>query len=125
MLSAACILGSARGAAALAEPELRLLEMVNAERESAGRHPLEANKRLSRRAERNSRTMARTREASHSGGLRSGMAENIGMGPTLRSIVRGWMRSGPHKRNMLGSYRVAGVGVDKGGGLFWVTLILH
>jgi len=106
-------------------PERRLLSMVNDERAHQNLRALDMSGRLSRRAERNSREMARSRELSHSGNLRSGMAENVGVATTLRSIVRMWMRSPDHRRNILGNHRLAGVGVDKAAGLFWVTLILR
>lgn len=113
------------GVAMAGTQETRLLEMVNAVRGREGKQPLAESRRLSVRAERNSRAMARSKELSHSGTLRSGMAENVGVGPTLRSVVRAWWRSDPHRRNMLGAYDLAGVGVDKAAGLFWVTLIVR
>lgn len=116
---------AAAPAAAGSSPEVKVLQMVNAERGARGLHPFEMNRRLSHRAERNSCSMARHGRLSHSGHLRSGMAENVGVGTTLRSVVRAWMRSPEHRRNLLGPYRQAGVGVDKAAGLFWVTLTLR
>lgn len=106
-------------------PEQRLLSMVNEERAYENLRALDMSRRLSRRAERNSREMARSGQPSHSGNLRAGMAENVGVATTLRLIVRMWMRSPDHRRNILGNHRLAGVGVDKAAGLFWVTLILR
>lgn len=120
-----CAAVALSGSSALAAtPEERLLELVNDIRVSRDHRPFVESHRLSRRAERNSQKMARNKELSHSK-LSAGMAENIGTGSTLRRVVRAWMRSGPHKRNLLGNHRKAGVGVDKAAGLYWVTLILR
>lgn len=124
-LAAPVAVASAGQAAAATSPERRMLQMVNAAREKQGLSALEMSRRLSRRAERNSRTMARHRKLSHSGNLRSGMAENVGVGTTLRLIMRAWMASPEHRDNILGKYRIAGLGVDKSAGFFWVTLVLR
>jgi uncharacterized protein YkwD len=125
----ACLLLAAGPAAtaqtATTDPEVQVLEMVNTIREQRGLHLFEMNRRLSRQAERHSRAMARTRRLTHSGKIRSGMAENVGVGSSLEVIVEGWMSSADHRRNLLGPYRQAGVGVQKAGRLFWVTLILR
>ena len=109
---------------ALAGDRARMLRLVNDDRKDANRHALDLSRKLSRRAAHNSRRMADAGELMHSRRLRGGMTENVGMGPTLPIIERAFMRSDPHRRNILDpDAKRMGVGVVKQGGTFWVTLI--
>lgn len=114
-----------------------VLCLVNRERKAAGLRRLKANKRLKKAARRHSKDMVRRGYFSHrspSGGdmvsrarqsryitARSSwsLGENIAWGQahlsSAKSIVRGWMRSAPHRANILnGSMREAGSGVVRG-----------
>jgi uncharacterized protein YkwD len=78
--------------------------------------------------------MARARSLFHSGNLALLVrpydahywGENLGVGPRLRDIARMWMRSAPHRANVLNShYRRSGVGVVRSGGRYWVTMMFY
>jgi uncharacterized protein YkwD len=100
-----------------------MLALVNDARGDAGIHPVELDPRLTARAERNSSGMARTHRLSHSGHLRAHMGECVGAGPSLRAIMRAFMRSPEHRRIILNRhYRSVGVGVAISRGTYWVTL---
>lgn len=104
--------------------EKKLLELVNEARAKDGKPALSIHLRLSRRAERHSKAMASAGELFHSGTISSGQAETVGKGPTLRAIVRGFLRSPTHRKILLGrSYHRVGVGVASGRGFKWATLI--
>lgn len=108
--------------------------LLNAERRKAGRKPLKANGSLALAGQRHARDMVRRRYFAHDslGGrsfksriLRAGyvhrgasalIGENLawgaGRGATPRSIVRGWMKSPGHRRNVLNAtFREVGIGV--------------
>lgn len=54
------------------------------------------------------------------------LGENVGVGGTVGSLHDAFMASPPHKKNILySSYRHVGVGVAKGGGRMWVTVIFQ
>ena len=85
---------------------------------------VQIHRRLSRKAERNSRYMASMGEVSHSGSLPSGAGEVVGSGPTLRAVVSAFAASPKHLRVMTDtSYHRVGVGVARGHGAKWVTMI--
>ena len=116
--------------------ERATLCLVNRERSSRGLRKLTVSKRLSLAAVRHSRDMARRNYFSHvsprgstfmtrirkTGYLRGARswsaAENIAWGSgsygTPRSIVRAWMRSAGHRRNILGRFRNIGLGIVRG-----------
>lgn len=104
--------------------EQKVVTLVNGVREQDGRPMVQIHRRLSRKAERNSRHMASTGKVSHSGSMPSGAGEIVGSGPTLRAIVRAFEASPEHFRIMTDtSYRHVGVGVARGHGMKWVTMI--
>jgi uncharacterized protein YkwD len=115
----------------------QITRLVNAERRRAGLRPLRTNRRLATAARRHARNMVRQRFFSHTspsgkspssrilaaGYARRGgyfrYAENLAWGTgsraTPKSIVRAWMRSPGHRRNILdGRLREAGVGISRG-----------
>jgi uncharacterized protein YkwD len=54
------------------------------------------------------------------------LGENVGVGSTVDSLHRAFMDSPPHRANVLYSkFRHVGVGVRRGGGRMWVTVILE
>jgi uncharacterized protein YkwD len=112
----------------------RVQRLVNEARSRYGLHRVRLKPRLSLDAWRHSRRMARARSLFHSGDLASLVrryharywGENLGVGPRLRDIVRMWMRSAPHRRNVLNPhYRRSGVGVVRSGGRYWVTMMFY
>jgi uncharacterized protein YkwD len=113
-------------ASALGRAERRALHAVNRVRVGHGLDPLRATQRLSRYAERHARRMARAGEVFHSDlsfpkppGWRCA-GENVGMGRTIRSIHRRFMRSPSHRDNILnGCFERIGLGVVHARGVIW------
>lgn len=105
--------------------------LINRERARRGLRRLRENGRLSAAAHRHSSAMVRHRYFAHgsfmsrirrSGYLRSArswtVGENIAWGSGGRgspaAIVRAWMRSPGHRRNILGRFREVGIGIVAG-----------
>lgn len=105
--------------------------LLNRERTAHGRRPLRMNGRLSRAALRHSRSMVARRFFAHGsfvsrirragymrGARRWRVGENIAWGSGDRAspqaIVRAWMASPGHRRNILSGYREIGIGIQAG-----------
>lgn len=119
--------------------ESRILELVNAERKKRGLKALAPNPRLDQAAKLHARNMATYRKMAHvipESNLPtltkraqyvsypySTIAENIALGyPDAESVVRGWMDSPGHRRNILNpAVAEAGTGVvsSRTGGLYF------
>ncbi len=116
-----------------------LLTLVNAERQRAGVAPLRLNDKLATAAQRHAEDMAATRNLSHQGSdgstLRSrieatgygwtAIGENVAMGqPSPEAVMRSWMNSSGHRRNVLNpNFQELGVGYAEGGGRpYWVQV---
>ena len=124
------------GATDLTGFERRLLSWTNAVREREGLRPLRHDPGLSRYAARHSHRMADRRQLSHSSGPAisdalggtgwSTWGENVGMGPSLGSVQRAFLRSDGHRANLLGrSFDHVGVGVAVRNGTVWVTIVFY
>jgi uncharacterized protein YkwD len=121
----------------LAQIERSTLCLVNAQRSAHGLSRLRSNRLLRLAAARHSREMVRNRffahtspdgtdfvtrirEAGYLQGSRSwGVGENLAWGvgadSTPGAIVRSWMNSPPHRRNILtASFRSVGIGIVPG-----------
>jgi uncharacterized protein YkwD len=119
--------GSAAPARA-ANPQHRLLRLINGTRHRHGTHAVRQRHRIGRLARRHSRRMARTRTLFHSSGLSrigSSWGENVGYTyRSVRSVHRAFMRSASHRSNILaGRFHRIGLGVYKAGRRLWVTEI--
>lgn len=119
--------------------EARIFALVNAERKKRGLKPLASNPRLDQAAKLHARNMATYRKmahvipesrfptlshrAQHVAYPYSMIAENIALGyPDAESVVRGWMESPGHRRNILNpgvSEIGTGVVSSKTGGLYF------
>lgn len=133
--------GQAARAASSLKPaawQKRILKQTNKHRKKHGCRKLKANKKLRKAARRHSKRMARAGTLSHQlpgeaplgkritrAGYRNwrGVAENIAYGyATPKSMVRAWMNSSGHRKNILNCrYRHLGVGVVLKGGVPWAT----
>jgi uncharacterized protein YkwD len=52
------------------------------------------------------------------------LGENVGVGSSVDGLHRAFMNSSAHRKNILrGQYRKIGVGVVRGGGRTWVTVV--
>ena len=112
----------------------RMFSIINRVRDRHGVRALRLNVDLSADARRHSRRMAERERIFHTANLRQKLrrynwttyGENIAQAGTLRRVKDFWMRSPPHRANLLnGEYRRAGVGVVRDGGWFWVTVIFY
>lgn len=111
--------------------ETRIVQLVNAERASAGLPRLTVSTCADRFAEQWSATMARTQAFQHSADLRavltscraSAVGENIAYGTvSADQMVAMWMRSPGHRANILSSrFTHIGVGATTVGGRTYGT----
>ncbi|MEU9123141.1 CAP domain-containing protein [Streptomyces sp. NPDC048506] len=108
-----------------------MLQLVNSERSKVGCSPLTLNAKLTKAAQDHSNDMAAHRNMSHTGsdgsdpGNRitragynwSAYGENVAYGySTPDSVMKGWMSSPGHKRNILDcSFKEIGVGLAQPG----------
>lgn len=130
------ILGTASPAEADSRAELRaaVVKLTNEIRTDRGCKPLRTSERLTRSARRHANDMAERNYFSHTS--RNGTqwwqrikraddprpaGENIAYGySTARGVVRAWMRSPSHRRNIVDcDFRAIGVGFN-GDGKYWV-----
>lgn len=137
LIAAAALLvtPSLQEAAEAASPtpkERRMHRIINRVRANHGLPTLRLHKRLTRKAHRHSRAMARQRRVYHHsclsclppGSSWSSVGENVGRGAGLKAVHRLFMRSATHRANILcGCYRAVGVGVVRKGGRVYVTEI--
>ena len=105
-----------------------MLTVMNQARAAHGLRPLQADRRLERAARSHSSKMLRVGVFFHgsfnarirSVGVRAphvgeNLAWGVGRLARARAIVRMWLGSPPHRRNLLdGGYRLVGVGVLRG-----------
>ena len=116
------------------EAQKRVRNKINNERETRGKPRLRLNGDLSRIAERHSREMAESGSLYHTSRLasrinRTGMdwriiGENVGVGSSIGAVHDAFMKSDPHRRNILDRrFRKIGVGVFGSGGRVWITII--
>lgn len=117
---------SPRGAAQFRR---QVVKLTNKARARHDRRRLDVKPCLDRVAQRWARHMARTGDLEHNDldavqracGRRFGVGENIAYGyGTPRAVVRGWMSSDGHRRNILRrSYDHIGVGAFRKNGTWW------
>jgi uncharacterized protein YkwD len=123
-----------------ASARARVISAVNQHRVQAGCRPVSGREALHRAARGHSFHLSRVGRLSHRGrggsspgdrvraaGYRPGpVGENLVAGPSgPRQAVRSWMRSSPHRAILLDcEYSHAGVGVARGRGGPWWTLVL-
>lgn len=118
-------------AEAATSAELSMGSLVNKARVAAGRAPLSLRSNITYVAHRWSANMAAKRRLYHNPYLARQLAgiswsylgENVGYGSTVAGVFNAFMKSAPHKANILnGRYKRIGIGVVAGGGKYWVTL---
>lgn len=106
-----------------------LLSKINASRSAAGLPSLSMSSELVSAARSHSAEMMAAGSIFHTGnlgGVASGweaLAENVGVGPSVDSLHTAFMESSGHRRNILGDFNYAGVGVAEADGQIWVTVI--
>jgi|GEM_PF-1950056 len=115
---------------ASAGPAGQFISKINASRAANGLAPLEGYWDLADNARSHSNLMADRQELFHSsslGSVTSGwdrLGENVGVGLDVSGLHQGFMNSSSHRRNILGDFNYAGVGVTvDDAGFMWVTVI--
>jgi len=130
-VTAAIALVGAAPASAVTTREAAFLTKINNARATNGLPPLRLATDLSSHARQHSREMASAVTLFHTPNFSSiccwsAIAENVGVGYTVRGVHRALMRSAPHRSNILDSrMRAVGIGVVSSGGKIWVTQIFR
>jgi uncharacterized protein YkwD len=113
-------------------PRRDMLTWMNSARSNHGAVGLNRVYRLRTMADTHSRQMADAGRIFHTVSLGSKLnfvswrvaGENVGAGGSMRALFDAFMRSAPHRANILGAaYRQVGIGVYPSDGFLWVTLI--
>ena len=129
---------SMHGPGRFEEMEKEILHFVNADRKSNGLKPLELNSFESSVAMEHSQNMAsgktpfghkgmeaRIRKINKEMGPISNAGENVAVGQMNASeVVRGWLNSPGHKRNIEGDFTLTGIGYakDKKGEIYFTEI---
>ena len=112
----------------------KVLQFVNHYRVDHGLRRLRENHDIDRTAQHHSTLMKDARSLFHDSNMwtklrghhASCWAENIGMGPSVWKVFKGWVHSSEHRTNMLGRrYRHTGIGVSYAHGYYWITQIFY
>jgi uncharacterized protein YkwD len=118
-------------AATISTLESRMVAKINNARAYHGLHTLKRGSHLMRHSRRHSRRMAADGLLFHTKDFSifacwDDIAENVGMGSSIRSIHRAFMKSPVHRANILTKgMRYVGVGVARGDGYLWVTEVFR
>jgi len=138
LLISAFIGVSSQKAVAQNNLEEDILFYTNKFRKSHGKPALEPRDIISREARQHSKNMARGKvKFGHSGfeqrtarikdrtGFVYAAAENVAYGQLdAREVVDGWIKSAPHRKNLLGDYNLIGIGTAKGrNGIIYFTQV--
>jgi len=139
VLGAVCLLAFAFANTAHAIDNRAMLSAVNEIRLAHGLNRLSLDARMQKAAKQQAVLMASRRKMSHSVGWgnsfssrlkrvghRGTAAENIARGQrSLSAVLKSWMRSPGHRRNMLNPrMRTVGLSVAKGGGKNYWAMVL-
>jgi uncharacterized protein YkwD len=112
-----------------------MFSLTNADRAARDRATLSLDVTLSKYAKKHSRDMAKVGHLYHTSDLASKLSgldwsiggENVGVGSSLDGLERAFMRSKPHRQNILRtSFDHSAIGVYRDGkGTYWVTVIFY
>lgn len=120
--------------ASTSSSERYMASLMNRARTSHGRAALTLNSSLSDYARRWSATMASKNRLYHNASLAIWLrnwswrilGENVGVGPSVKSLYVAFMNSPPHRANILDRrFRNVGVGIAVRDGRTWVTVIFR
>ena len=130
-VAAGAALVGAAPASAVTTREAAMLAKINNTRAAHGLRPLTLSGELSTLARSHSRQMASSSTLFHTASFSSiccwsAIAENVGTGDSVRTVHRAFLRSSPHRSNILDTrMRQVGVGIVASGGRIWVTEIFR
>jgi uncharacterized protein YkwD len=132
LLTALILLALPQPAAAVSGEEATFAGMVNDVRAHRGLTDLRLRERLSSIARRHSHRMAARGELFHSNLRRTFrafpyrvVAENVGYAGSLDQLLQAFLDSRPHRRTLLRTWRMTGVGVEWRDGRVWVTQVFY
>ncbi len=119
-----------------ADQQETFLDLANEDRIRNDRPALRLARRISRYATAHSRRMAEAGVLFHSTSAQlqdalrgtgwSVAGENVGMGTSLARVENAFMRSGPHRRNLLRrAFSHAAIGIASDGHDVWVTVVFY
>lgn len=126
-LTASTVLVGAAPVGAATNREASFLAKINNARAAHGLRPLRLSDNLSRTAKAHTHQMADAVTLFHTANFASiccwsAIAENVGMGYSVKGLHRAFMHSPAHRANILDRrMRVVGIGVVSSGGQLWVT----
>lgn len=111
----------------------KVLHFVNRYRHQHGLGYLREDGDVDRLSHHHSSAMADSSTLFHSSNLMVKLrtenpvrwGENIGYGPSLWGLFRAFVRSAPHRHNLLGSFRSTGIGIVHRNGCAWITMIFY
>ena len=103
-----------------------LMEKINKRRAHRGLRRLDRDRQLGYVARRHARAMEKVRSTWHMGRLPDvvtrwrRLGQTVGASRRCRGMFRSFMRSGTHRKIIMGRWRHMGVGAVRGGGRIWV-----
>jgi uncharacterized protein YkwD len=108
-----------------------MMRKINKRRANQGRGRLSWDRQLGYVARKHARRMARHRTIFHDNALGSkvtrwrALAQNVGTGRRCKGLFKAFMRSSPHRHNIMGHYRHVGVGSSTKGGRLYVMHVFQ
>lgn len=130
LAASTALLGASPATAATAR-EANMLERINQARTARGLAPLRFRADLMSAAKAHTRSMAGSRTLFHTPSFSGiccwrAVAENVGYGSTVRGLHRRFMRSPPHRANLLDRrMREVGIGIVARDGYLWITEVFR
>ena len=111
--------------------EVCFMRKINQARIRQGRQALSWDKQLGYVARKHARQMASNRSVYHDPNMGQevtrwrSLAQNTGRGGNCKSTFRQFMRSAPHRYNIMDTWRFVGVGIDYAHGSVYVQMIFE
>ncbi|MCU1357930.1 MAG: hypothetical protein JWM89_3348 [Acidimicrobiales bacterium] len=109
------------------------ITLINQARSAAKARAVAGQQAAANKAQAWSAHMARTGVLEHTGGGTKvdpkpltgwcAYGENVGYGPSVAAVHQAFLKSPPHKANMLGNFNAVGTGVTLKGSTVWVAEI--
>ncbi|NLD77359.1 MAG: CAP domain-containing protein [Acidimicrobiales bacterium] len=132
-LAAVAVIGALTLSGCWGSTQHKELDFINWSRGTNGLAAVNGDSQLMAKAQAWSEHMARTGRLEHTGGGNNldpsgihnwcGVAENVAYNASSFDAHQAFMKSPPHRRNVLGDYDRVGTGVARKGNTVWVTEI--
>jgi uncharacterized protein YkwD len=132
MLTSLATAAPASAAPSVPSAERAFVSSINSYRRATHRSQLRTSASLTLVARRWAQSMARSNRLAHNRRVTSQvrswryLGENVGVGPSTSSLHRAFVRSAPHRANLVSTrYTHIGVGVAYGHGRLWVVEVFE